>query len=72
MKNELRALCEAGYMPLKDYINMVTKDTIFTYIGIDLGTEDKTTYWIYDPRTDKHYEVSKEKYDEVMKNVKSS
>lgn len=47
----------------------VTKDTIFTYIGFDFGKEDETTYWIYDPRTDKHHEVSKEKYDEVMKYV---
>lgn len=51
----------------------MTANTIFTYIGIDPAKEgtDISSYWIYDPRTDKHYEVSKEKYDEVMKNVNS-
>ena len=44
--------------------------TIYTYIGID---EDGCgAYFIYDPETDKHYPVSKEKYEEVMKNVKST
>lgn len=50
-------------------MNKITENTIFTYIGMDFGNEDKTTYWIYDPRTGKHYEVSKDKYDEVMKHA---
>ncbi len=45
-----------------------TVKTIYTYIGFDLGQGDETGYYIYDPETDKHYKVSKEKYDEVMKN----
>jgi hypothetical protein len=48
-----------------------TMKTIFTYIGFDMGVEDETGYYIYDPRTDKHHRVSKEKYDEVMKNANS-
>jgi hypothetical protein len=41
---------------------------IFTYISFPIDG-DQETYWIYDPETNKHYEVSKAKYDEVMKNV---
>lgn len=44
------------------------KNTIFTYIAFDPEAGDK--FYIYDPRTNKHHEVSKEKYDEVMKNAK--
>lgn len=49
----------------------VTANTIFTYIGFDLAKEgsDHSAYFIYDPRTDKHHEISKEKYDEVMKHA---
>ncbi len=47
----------------------VTPNTIYTYIGFAIGEEDETGYYIYDPRTDKHHRVSKEKYDEVMKNA---
>lgn len=50
-------------------INMqqqLTKDTIFTYIALD---KEGDKHYIYDPRTDKHYEVDKSKYDEVMKNA---
>lgn len=43
----------------------MTKDTIFTYIGIDDNID--TAYFIYDPRTNKHHQISKDKYDEVMK-----
>ena len=48
---------------------VITKDTIFTYIGLDLAKPDSdhNAYYIYDPRTNKHHSVSKEKYDEVMK-----
>lgn len=41
---------------------------IYTYIGFDDGLE--TAYYIYDPATDKHHRVSKEKYDKVMKNAR--
>lgn len=48
----------------------MTPNTIFTYIGFNRATEGADdAYWIYDPRTNKHHEVSKEKYDEVMKNA---
>lgn len=46
---------------------------IYTYIGIDTinGNDDValTSYYIYDPATDKHHKVSKEKYEEVMRNA---
>ena len=42
---------------------------IYTYVGMD---EDGCgAYFIYDPETDKHHPVSKEKYEEVMKNARS-
>ena len=44
-----------------------TEKIIYTYIGIDDGIE--TAYYIYDPETDKHYKVTKEKYEEVMRNA---
>ena len=46
---------------------MITPNTIFTYVAFDVDKED--AYYIYDPRTGKHYEVSKDKYDEVMKHA---
>lgn len=52
-------------------IKEITRDTIFTYIGFPLNGEEDT-YWIYDPRTNKHYEIDKKKYEEVMKNVNHS
>lgn len=49
----------------------ITPNTIFAYIGFNRGIEgEDDKYYIYDPRTDKHYEVSKEKYEEVTKNAK--
>lgn len=49
----------------------MTPNTIFTYISFNRDIEGADdTYWIYDPRTNKHHEVSKEKYEEVMKNAK--
>ncbi len=54
--------------PMKfDAHSVITKDTIYTYIGMDFGYNDKTSYWIYDPRTDEHHEITKEEYDRVMK-----
>lgn len=46
---------------------IITPNTIFTYIAFDVDKKD--AYYIYDPRSKKHYEVSKEKYDEVMKHA---
>ena len=43
---------------------------IYTYIGMDFGSDDHTAYYIYDPATDRHHKVSNEKYEEVMKNAK--
>lgn len=51
-------------------MDKIIENTIFTYIAFDVDKED--AYYIYDPRIGKHYEISKDKYDEVMKNVKSS
>ena len=48
-------------------MDKITQNTIFTYIAFDVDKED--VYYIYDPRSKKHYEVSKEKYDEVMKHA---
>lgn len=48
---------------------VMTANTIVTYVAFDPDNGDK--HYIYDPRTDKHHEVSKEKYDEVMKHANS-
>lgn len=42
---------------------------IYTYFGLDYGTDHGTAYYIYDPETGKHHQITKEQYEEVMKNA---
>ena len=75
-----RALCDAGYMSVSEYVRKhmpkeeitgleidPNNKIIYTYIGIDDNVD--MAYYIYDPETDNHHKVSKEKYEEVMRNV---
>lgn len=58
---------------MQEEINRIEIDhnekIIYTYIGINDNVD--CAYYIYDPSTDKHHKVSKEKYEEVMKNARS-
>lgn len=58
---------------MQEEINRIEIDPnekiIYTYIGINDNVD--CAYYIYDPSTDKHHKVSKEKYEEVMKNARS-
>lgn len=41
---------------------------IYLYMGLNrLEPDDETTYWLYDPETDKHHEIDKVKYEKVLR-----
>lgn len=51
-------------------INKYGEKLIYLYMGLDrTKTDDLTTYWLYDPATDIHHEIDKEKYLMVLRNA---
>ena len=36
------------------------------FYGIDLGKQDMTGYWLYDPVHDRYFEISEEEYKELV------
>jgi hypothetical protein len=52
-------------------VNKYGEKLVYLYMGIDRAKEgnDISAYFLYDPATDIHHEIDKEKYEKVLRNA---